>query len=122
MVLTVNGIDLAPYIAYGGVKWQRNDIDGEAAGRSVDDAYLYRDRKAIKVRLDVTCRPLTLTECRTVLQAVKPEFVSVTYTDPQEGGNVNRTMYSNNIPATFQIKRRDGTELWGGITFPLIER
>lgn len=31
-------------------------------------------------------------------------------------------MYSNNIPAQFLIKTRNGKELWGGITFPLIER
>lgn len=122
MVLSVNGVDLTKYIAFGGVKWQRNDVDGENAGRSVDSGYLYRDRKAIKMRLDVTCRPLTLQECKIVLQSIKPEFVNVKYTDPQEGGDVTRTMYSNNIPATFQMKRRDGKELWGGITFPLIER
>ena len=34
----------------------------------------------------------------------------------------SKAMYSNNIPAQFLIKTRNGKELWGGITFPLIER
>lgn len=122
MTLIVNGISLVPYIAYGGVKWQRNDVDGESAGRTTDSGYLYRDRLSVKTRLDITCRPLTLQETRIVLNAVEPEFVTVRYTDPQAGTDVIKQMYSNNIPATFLMRRKDGTELWSGITFPLIER
>nr|DAH66272.1 MAG TPA: hypothetical protein [Caudoviricetes sp.]DAK67853.1 MAG TPA: hypothetical protein [Caudoviricetes sp.]DAU28892.1 MAG TPA: hypothetical protein [Caudoviricetes sp.] len=50
-----------------------------------------------------------------------PEWVSVRYTDPQTNSIATRKMYSNNNPATFQMKQRNGDELWGGITFPLIE-
>lgn len=122
MTLTVNGRDLTPYIAFGGIQWQRADVDGPNATRSIDNAYLTRDRIAIKRRLDVTCRPLTLLEASIVLSTIEPEYVTVTYTDPQIGGDVTKQMYSNNIPAQFAMKTRDGRELWGGITFPLIER
>lgn len=122
MTLIVNGTDLAPYVAYGGIQWQRSDVDGPNATRSIDDAYLTRNRIAIKYRIDVTCRPLTLSECSIVLSAIKPEYVTVQYTDPEAGGDVTRTMYSNNIPAQFLMKTRDGRELWGGITFPLVQR
>ena len=122
MTLTVNGTDLTPYIAFGGVLWQRADVDGPNATRSIDDAFLTRDRIAIKYRLDITCRPLTLEEASLVLSSILPEYVTVTYTDPMEGGDVTKQMYSNNIPAQFLIKTRNGKELWGGITFPLIER
>lgn len=120
MILEISGVDITPYIAYQGVKWQRSDVDGPNAGRTAQGT-LIRDRRAIKYRVDVTCRPLTLAEAAKVLQLIKPEYVSVTYTDPEAGGTVTRKMYSNNIPAQFCIKRRDGTELWSGITFPLIE-
>lgn len=112
---------MVPYIAYGGVKWQRFDLDGENAGR-VLTGEAERDRVAIKNRLDVTCRPLTAREASIVLKSVEPEFVIVRFTSPSEGHVVTKTMYSNNIPAQFLIKKSDGTELWGGITFPLIER
>lgn len=122
MVLEINGVDIIPYVAFGGFKWQRADIDGPNAGRTLDNGYLYRDRVASKVRLDITCRPLTSKETEIVLSAIYPEYITVTYTDPQQGGVVTKEMYSNNNPASHLIHRRDGSEVWGGITFPLIER
>lgn len=122
MVLKVDGIDITPYIAKQGVKWSRNDVDGPNTGRSLENAYLTRDRVATKIRLDVTCRPMTAAETKTLLQAIYPEYVSVIYTDPMAGKEVTKEMYSNNIPASYLMKKRDGTEWWSGITFPLIER
>lgn len=121
MTLIVDGVDLAPYIAYQGIKWQRSDVDGPNAGRSIQGTMI-RDRVATKIRLDVTCRPLYLEEAKIVLQAILPEFITVTYTDPMYGKNITKTMYSNNNPAQFLIKRPSGREMWGGITFPLVEK
>lgn len=122
MTLIVNGVNMVPYVAYSGFQWQRSDVDGPNTTRSIEAAYLTRDRIAIKYRIDVTCRPLTTRESSKVLKAIKPEYVTVTYTDPEEGEDVTREMYSNNIPAQFHMKKPDGTEWWSGITFPLIER
>lgn len=114
------GVNIIPYIAYKGVKWQRADVDGEEAGRTLD-AKMHRDRKAIKIRLDVTCRPLTNTETVTVLAAIEPEFVDVVYDDPRSGSNTRKTVYSNNIPASYEFEK-DGVDYWSGIAFPLIEQ
>lgn len=122
MTFKVNNVDLTPYIAKQGIKWTRNDIDGPNAGRTQGNATMIRDRVAIKIRLDITCRPLTAAETSKVLQAIEPEFVTVVYDDPMSGEVASRTMYSNNIPATFLLHRPDGTDWWSGITFPLIER
>lgn len=122
MTLTIDGFDITPFIAYGGYKWQRADVDGQNAGRTLDDGLLYRDRIATKVRLDVTCTPLELKDLSRILKAILPEYVTVTYTDPQEGQDVTKTMYSNNIPVSYLIKREDGRDLWAGFTFPLVER
>ena len=122
MRVSINGKDITKYIAFQGFQWQRSDVDGPNAGRSLDNAYLFRDRVATKIRLDITCRPLTDAEASEVLKLIQPEFVHVTYYDPQEGAEVTKEMYSNNIPASFLIARSDGTAYWGGITFPLIER
>ena len=120
MTLTINGVDMVPYIAYRGLKWQRNDVDSPNTGRTMD-ATMQRGRVATKIRLDITCRLLTADELRTVLNTIYPEFVTVTYDDPMYG-QVTKTMYSNNNPASFQIKKKSGAEYWGGVTFPLIER
>lgn len=119
MRLTVNGTDMTPYIAFGGLKWQRNDIEAPDAGRNMSGT-MERGRVGTKIRLDVTCRPMTAAELGIVLNTIQPETVTVTYDDPLYG-YVAKTMYSNNNPASFQMKRRDGKEYWAGVTFPLIE-
>lgn len=120
MILTIDGFDMTPYIAAGGVKWQRSDIEAPNAGRTLD-GLMQRGRICTKIRLDITCRPMTATEIRQVLNAIYPEYVSVTYEDPMSGTTM-KTMYSNNNPASFLIQKSDGTEWWSGVTFPLIER
>lgn len=120
MTLTINGVDMTPYVAYGGLKWQRYDIDSPDTGRAMN-GLMYRGRVTTKIRLDVTCRPLTARELRIVLNAILPEYVTVTYDDPMLG-TVTKVMYANNNPATYQVKRPNGREYWTGVTFPLIER
>lgn len=119
--LLVNGTDLTPYIAFRGVKWTRSDIDAPDTGRTMD-GLMHRGRVTTKIRLDITCKPLTDSEASTVLNAVYPEFVTVQYTDPQAGGMVTKTMYSNNNPALYLLNREEQEDLWDGITFPLVER
>lgn len=111
---------MIPFTAYQGLKWERADVEAPDAGRTLD-GIMHRGRVSTKIRLDVTCRPLTASEAHTVLQAIQPEWVTVTYDDPLYG-TVTKTMYSNNIPASFLICHKDGTEWWGGIAFPLIEQ
>ncbi len=82
---------------------------------------MHRGRVASKVRLDITCRPLHSAEAMAVLRAILPEYVTVRYIDPQDGA-VTKTMYSNNIPTICATVNPDGTALWKGLTFPLIER
>ena len=121
MVFRIGNVDITPYVAYNGLKWQRSDLDAPKSGRTLD-GLMHRSRVASKIRLDITCRPLLGNEASIVLNAIYPEWVTVTYTDPMDGREVTKTMYSNNNPASFLIKKRDGREYWGGITFPLIER
>ena len=119
--ISIDGTDITNFIAYKGVQWKRNDIDGPNSGRTLS-GLMIRDRVATKIRLDITCRQLTLTEVRTLLNLLMPEFVSVTYDDPMDGV-VTRTMYANNNGAQFLFaKDNDTQEWWDNITFPLIER
>lgn len=117
MVLKINGVDMLPYIPQKGIKWQRNDLDGSNAGRTMDGT-MHRERITSKVRLDITCLPLSSADASVVLNAIFPEYVEVEYTDPMYG-HVYKTMYSNNTPATYI---NTTTDLWEGIAFPLIER
>lgn len=121
--ITIDGVDITPYIAYQGVNWSRHDVDGPSTGRTMS-GLMVRDRVATKIRLDITCRPLKNDELRTLLNLVLPVFVSVTYDDPMEGV-VTKTMYANNNEAQFLIKRpleSGSIEYWSNVKFPLIEQ
>ena len=120
MTLQINGVDITPYIKYQGFKWTRNDVDGPDAGRTMD-ALMHRERVATKIRLDISCKPLLTEEASIVLNAIWPEYVTVTYLDPMTG-LTTKTMYSNNNPAAYCISKGDGREYWQGIEFPLVER
>ena len=133
--ITIDGVDITPYIAYQGVQWSRNDVDGPNAGRTMS-GLMIRDRVATKIRLDITCRPLKTDELRTLLNLIYPEFVTVVYEDPMQG-MVSKTMYANNNKAQFLQKYEPEEtdcqwicgkdpgqpyERWFNITFPLVER
>jgi len=119
--ISINGTNITPLIAYQGVQWKRNDIDGPNAGRTLS-GLMIRDRVATKIRLDITCTPLTLEQVRTLLNLIYPEFVTVMYDDPMEG-IVTKVMYSNNNGAQFLFaKDNDSVEMWDNVTFPLVER
>lgn len=120
MIFNINGVNMLPYVAHRGIKWQRSDLDGPSAGRTMDGK-MHRARVATKIRLDITCRPLKSEEARVVLNAILPEYVTVEYTDPMYG-LITKTMYANNHPATHMMIQENGVEWWDGITFPLIER
>ena len=133
--ITIDGVDITPYIAYQGVQWSRNDVNGPNAGRTMS-GLMIRDRVATKIRLDITCRPLKTDELRTLLNLIYPEFVTVVYEDPMQG-MVSKTMYANNNKAQFLQKYEPEEtdcqwicgkdpgqpyERWFNITFPLVER
>lgn len=121
MVLKINGTDVVPYIAYGGLSWQRADVDGPNAGRTLD-AEMHRDRIATKIRWDITCRPMTSEDLSKVLMLIEPEYVTLDYIDPVTNSEKSGTFYSNNVPANFLMVSKSGVEYWAGVTFPLIQK
>lgn len=122
MTCIINGVNFRPFLKpKGGIKLSYEYVDGENAGRSEITGDMFFDTIAEKRRADLDCRPLTLAEAHTVLQAIKPRTVVMTYTDPEAGGDVTMTFYSNNKPITHALERPDGSTLWEGCAFPLIE-
>ena len=81
MLVEIDGVDITHYIAFGGLKWSRNDIDAQNAGRALDGTMI-RDRVATKIRLDITCRPLKAEELSQLLNLIQEflrhEDISVT--------------------------------------------
>lgn len=117
----VNGVDILPWVKEKGIKWSRNDVDGDNAGRVIGNAEMERDRMAIKIRNDISCRPLYTEDARKLMQLIEPVFVTVQYDDLLYG-NVTKIMYSNNANAVLGASYDDETELYEDISFPLIEK
>ena len=113
-------VDLTPYIAFEGLKYTRNDVDGPNAGRT-QDGTMVRDRVAVKAKWEVTCKPLTSSELAKVLSLIKPDTFNVRYLDPETNTVVIGSFYSNNVPAQFKLHRANGEEVWAGIAFPVVE-
>ena len=120
MQVIIDGTDITDYIQYQGIKWSRNDIDGQNAGRNLAGEMI-RDRVSTKIRLDITCRPLKEADHRILMNLLLPELVSVTYDDPAYG-RVTKVMYANNHSSEHCIVTIKGVEYWHNISFPLIEK
>lgn len=120
MSLSINGTDITNYIAYNGIKWTRYDIDSPQSGRTMD-GLLHRGRVATKIKMEISCRPLTAEELNHLLNLLLPEYITVQYVDPMYG-TITKTMYANNNPAQYHLHQRNGREYWTGVSFPLVER
>lgn len=118
--ITINETDFTSFIAEGGVKWSRNDIDGPNAGRNLSGSMI-RDRVTTKIRLDITCRKLNYQELQQLVQALYPEYVSVSYDDPLFG-NRSAIMYCNKNEAGFFRRKPSGIEQWSPESFALVEK
>ena len=118
--ITIDGTDITGFIAEGGVKRSRNDIDGTNAGRNLKGTAI-RDRLATKIRLDITCRKLSYDELRQLCAALYPEFVSVHYDDPLLGVRT-AIMYCNKDEQEIFRRKPNGTEQWTPAPFALVEK
>lgn len=112
--------DIRPYLEDEGFQVTRNDVDSPDTGRMMN-ADMDRDRVAIKKKIQCNCRRLRQRESQKLLRLIRPKFIRVRYTDPEEG-IVEKTMYSNNVPASVNVIDDDGVAKWKGISFPLIEK
>lgn len=119
--LKINGIEIANLIKVDGFEWQRNDLDGSGAGRSVTGKAI-RDLIASKIRLDCTCRELTSAE-RAAMEYILfgSEFLTVTCDDAIFRGSA-RTMYCSSMSSGFSRRKQNGTEYWKNAKFVLVEQ
>lgn len=118
----IGGVDIIRYIASNGIAWTENDLDSSDSGRTLD-GIMHRGKIAGKVKIEISCKPLHAADCRVVLNALSPEFVTVqTDFDPKVPGNVTRTMYNSSRPATCATIYDDGEVLWENLKFTLIEQ
>jgi len=115
----IDTTELISYISNGGLKWSRNDLDSDDSGRTLD-GIMHRSRIATKIKLQVVLDRLSQAEMTTLVNALSPQFVDVTYIDPV-GGSVTKTFYGSTVDSTTE-RYINGDLFWETTTFSLIER
>lgn len=124
IIFTVNGVDLTPYMKFGGLKFKRNDIDGPNAGRGLTGD-LIRDRVATKLRWDFTTHLMSMSDANTLLSLLMPEWLTLQTNYNEDGALRTYTVYTNNIETPFLMYRNINGNLqeWvGEFSVPIIEK
>lgn len=121
MTFRINGVSFADCVARGGMKAERFDVSTQDTGRDTQTATYEKTVIAKKVKLTVTCRPLTAQRAAQLFDALAAPFMQVTFSSPFAGGEVTMTMYTDDHQASF-LMERNGVPYWEGVEFPLIER
>jgi len=122
LTITVDGTNITSLIYQKGLKWTNNDVDGEAAGRTLSGNMIL-DYVTDKDKLEIPFVPLTdtqLTQIKTLFKRSKSkQDFSVVIGD---GTNTLKTltMYKSSIPCEFLINKGD-YNLWSGVQIHLIE-
>ena len=113
-------VPIESVIGLGGIKYTRNDIDGQNAGRNLQGT-LIRDRVAIKGKWEVQLTGVVKAQdAQIILTLVQPATFSIK-TDLPTGTLTTYNVYTNNIPVQFSMQRPDGSEYYSGVTIPIVE-
>lgn len=112
--LKINGVEMPAPLPYEVIV---SDQDSDKSARNAN-ARMYRDRIAVKRKIQLEWGILTQAECSKILKAVSPVEVTVEFLDPKEG-TIICTMYAGDRTAS-RIDTSWGV-LWRDLKFNLVE-
>lgn len=118
-LITVNGLDVTSLLVTSGFQWEKNDIDSSDSGRDLA-GNMRRRRIAVKEKITLTFRRLNAIQLKSLITAIKPETVSVTYNCPTTAANKTAMFYTSQIKAAIPMII-DGSVYYEGVSFNLIE-
>lgn len=111
------------FLAEDGLQPVRNDLDGEGAGRNLLDGKMYRARIAQKGKWTVKFNRVPELIMKSIAEDVKPEFVDITFLDPDTNRILTKSYYTSTL--TYGIQRwmrSTNTTVYDGCTFNMTER
>ena len=113
-------VDITPYIAWQGLTFSKQDVDGPDAGRTMDGR-MHRDRVAIKEKMQIKTVPLSQDKIAILQTLLDPETLTVRVNPyPKTNASKVMTMYTNNVSTQHIIHRSNGDDI-ESMSFPLIE-
>lgn len=96
------------------------DVDADGSGRD-QSGTMFRDRVAVKQKVECKFPPLSWSEVSTILNAIEDQFFTLTYPDPKQGSNRSMTCYVGDRTAPV-LRAVSGDYLWGNLAVNFIER
>lgn len=108
------------------MEWGLQDVSDSEAGRT-QDGLMHKNRIAQKRKLTLEWPAVIPAVASQILQAVNPEYLSVTYFDAMSGQNETRTMYvgDRSAPVLFWIDESSpvgNKKYFASVKFNLIEQ
>ena len=99
------------------------DLDSEdGAGRN-QEGLAFRDRVAVKRKVNCTWGPMDNATISKLLKAMSDEFFTLRYPDPFDGAYREGTFYVGDRSAPIYVWNADkGKYLWQGLTANFVER
>ena len=118
-ILQINKIDIADPMT---LTWDIYDLDSEQAGRN-QLGQMFRDRVAVKRKLNCTWPPMEPTQMATLLKAMDSVFFTIRYPDAHDGAYREGEFYVGDRSTPMFVWNNEKQKyLWEGLTANFIER
>ena len=118
-ILQINKIDIADPKT---LTWDIYDLDSEDAGRN-QLGQMFRDRVAVKRKLNCTWPPMEPSEMAALLQAMDNVFFTLRYPDAHDGGYREGEFYVGDRSTPMYMWNNEKQKyLWEGLSANFIER
>ena len=118
-ILQINKIDIADPMT---LTWDIYDLDSEQAGRN-QLGQMFRDRVAVKRKLNCTWPPMEPSQMATLLQAMDAVFFTIRYPDAHDGAYREGEFYVGDRSTPMYMWSDEKQKyLWQGLSANFIER
>jgi hypothetical protein len=119
-ILQINKIDIADPQT---LQWDLYDLDSEdGAGRN-QEGYMFRDRVAVKRKLNCTWAAMTNEEISALLKAMDDVFFTIRYPDAHDGTYREGEFYVGDRSTPLYVWNNEKQKyLWEGLSANFIER
>lgn len=119
-IFKIGDFDITEFVSSGGLGWERNDIDSDKTTRMLNGD-MYRKRVTKKRKLSISLLRLTTEQLQKIVVALAPEFISVTYLEPEVCAQVKRTFYGSTVSSSTWMTV-GGATYWDGTKFNIVEK
>lgn len=115
----IENVDYIDCILMDGIDWEDNDLDSEDSGRLLNGE-MTRTVITSKRKLTVKLCPLTTEQYSRFSKAIRKPFIDVTFLDPIDGAQVEKTFYGSSIKATSATNVIDDEVYWKNGEFSIV--